>query len=382
MDNIFTSQTPTSPPVSNERFAKLKNFFRRYRKPILIASPIILLAVIGGLIWYLTMPAPTPPETVTTPVAEEPKPTTAPSLLNGVIVSNDVANRRVVAAMIENSTPARPQAGLTSADVVYEAVTEGGITRFMGLYQQTYPDKAGPVRSARSYYIDWLSEFDAIYAHVGGSPTALAHISSYGIKDAGPFSSAYHREPKAGVATEHTDFVNLAQVYSIGTTTKGWSTTNDFSPWKFKDPSATPTATGPVTIKFSSSDYDVKWDFDTTANQYSRTLAGTAHKDRVTGEQIKAGAIVVMTVQNSSNGVYQSIAGHEAEWTMNTISSGNVTVFEDGTKIDGQWKKPTRTDRTRFYDSAGQEISINRGKIWVEVVPQTGSFSVAAAPSA
>ncbi len=372
MDTNFSSKFDTKPP------SRFKALFNQHKKYILLALPVVIIA--GALVWYFRVPNPD----LSSPNIEskkvEAKPTVVPSLLNGVMVASEVANRHPVAVMIENSQPARPQVGLTSADIVYEAVTEGGITRFMGVFSQTYPTKAGPVRSARSYFIDWLSEYDAFYAHVGGSPTALQRIRDYGIKDAGGFN-AYHREPKAGVATEHTDFVDVQKIFDLGVA-KGWPTTYDTASWLFKDPAAAATATGPVTIDFSSAPFKVVWKFDTTANEYARELAGAAHRDRETGDQIKAKTIVVMVVQNSSNGVYKTIAGHEAEWTMNTIASGKLTVFEDGTKIDGTWSKTSRTERTRFLDANGKEIPLNRGKIWVEIVPQTGSYSVAAAPAA
>jgi hypothetical protein len=94
-----------------------------------------------------------------------------------------------IAVMIENHPEARPQSGLSKADVVYEVVAEGGITRFMGLFLcEEPPQFVGPVRSARTYYLDWLSEYNAFYAHVGGANTdgkadALQQIKDYGIKD-------------------------------------------------------------------------------------------------------------------------------------------------------------------------------------------------------
>jgi len=304
-----------------------------------------------------------------------PKPATLPSVVNGVVVDSAVANRRTVAAMIENSPDARPQTGLTNADVVYEAVTEGGITRFMGIFQQTYPDKAGPIRSARSYFIDWLSEYDSFYIHAGGSPTALSRISEYGIKDYPHNSDSYHREPQAGLASEHTLYVDVSKVFEYGQSKKGWSNTYDVSPWQFKDPSEVqPESTPPITIDFTSASYKVVWSYDSATKKYYREMAGSAHKDKVTGDSISASTVITMTVPRSSNPPYSG-TGKESEWTMETLGTGTAVVFLDGTRIDGTWKKASRTEKTRFYDSAGAEIRLNRGKIWIEVVPPTGTVS-------
>lgn len=354
---------------------KIKYFFVTRKKPLIIAGAILVVLIGSATTFVLTRKKVSEPAVTETPKTEEPKPTVLPSLVNGVMVAADLANKRVVATMIENSPAARPQIGLTSADVVYEAVAEGGITRFLAIFQQTPPDKAGPVRSARSYYIDWLSEYDAMYVHAGGSPTALSRIGEYGIKDY-PHSNdgTFWREAKAGVSSEHTLFANIAQIYANGVSKRNWSATHDFSPWKFVDPLPTPVAThGDISIDFSSASYKALWKFNATTNTYSRELAGVAHKDRTSGEQITASTIVAMVVERAANAPYST--GKESEWTMKTISEGKATVFKNGTVTEGTWKKPSRTERTRFYDTAGAEIELNRGKIWIEVVPPTGTYS-------
>lgn len=305
------------------------------------------------------------------------KPTLVPSLLNGVLVKSDIANRHPVAAMIENSIDARPQVGLTDADVVYEIVTEGGITRFMALFQQTLPVKAGPIRSARSYFISYLREYDAFYVHAGGSPKAMNDILGFNIKDyAHANDGTYWREPTPGVASEHTLFANIKDIFKNGVSQRGWSKTAEYEPWKFKDPEKIVTVGGKVTINFSSPYFQVDWTHNKTANTYSRILAGEKHLDRLTGKQIKASTVVVMQVGHSYDGTYAD-NGHEAEWVMRTIGTGVAWVFEDGKMTKGIWEKKQSTGRTRFYDGGAQEISLNRGKIWIEVIPQDGSVSVA-----
>ena len=358
---------------------RIKYFVQTHRKAIVIIVPVVLVLLFAGVValvrYFGDSSEIAPPNVISQ--GKEDEPVLVPHLLNGVLVEPAIANRQPVAAMIENSTAARPQVGLTSADVVYEAVAEGGITRFMGLFSQTFPEKAGPIRSARSYFIDWLSEYDAFYVHAGGSPTALDRIGAYGIKDY-PHSNdgTFTREPQAGVASEHTLFANLAKIFENGVIKKGWDATANFTSWKFKDPEKTIALGGTLDINFSSASFAVRWDFDKTTNTYSRVMAGEAHKDRLSGEQITAKTIITMTVQRSSNPAYST--GKESEWTMTTIGSGNASVFIDGKQIRGTWSKPSRTERTRFLDEAGNEIILNRGKIWVEVIPQTGSYTFTA----
>ena len=141
--------------------------------------------------------------------------------LNGALKSSRARAawevRRPLAVMIENHIESRPQSGLTSADVVYEAVAEGGITRFMALFYCNLSDvQVGPVRSARTYYLDWLGEYNnPLYAHVGGANTpgpadALSQIIKYKVNDLNQFSIGFptfwrdYERLGHPVATEHT----------------------------------------------------------------------------------------------------------------------------------------------------------------------------------
>jgi hypothetical protein len=180
---------------------------------------------------------------------------------------------RPLGVMIENSKDARPQSGISSADVVYEAVAEGGITRFMAVFYcgrnfELNDIQVGPVRSARTYFLDWLSEYDALYAHVGGANTpgpanALGQIIDYKIKDLNQFSIGfptfwrdYQRLGRA-VATEHTMYSTTKKLWDVGDK-KGWGVADaagvrwdkGFIPWKFKDDAAGGTEAKNITVNF------------------------------------------------------------------------------------------------------------------------------------
>jgi len=373
MEGQIQQPQPTPTPAPDP--IKKPSWFKRHKKLVMIGIPVIALLVLSGIIWFFGAKTPEgePPAPKVTK-QEPPPPTELPHLLNGVIVPRDLYNRHPVAVMIENSQAARPQTGLVNADIVYEAVTEGGITRFMGVYSQDLPVKAGPVRSARSYFIDYLSEYDAFYAHAGGSPTALARIGQYGIKDYPHSSDAYWREPRRGVASEHTLFTDVSKIFRFGVEKKGWPATVDFKSWLFKDPNPTPAPATVVRINFSSGQFNTVWNFDPATNMYSRVMAGVPHKDAVTGAQITVRSIIAISVPHSANPPYKG-TGKESEWAMGTIGEGAATVFQDGHAVKGKWKKPSRTERTRLYDETGKEIDINRGKIWFAIVPQEGSYS-------
>jgi hypothetical protein len=325
----------------------------------------ILLYILGGLIlaggmfWYFNFYKKEETETsFLKRKTQETKKTICP--MDGVLVDESVANRHPLAIMVENHIDARPQIGLSEASLIYEVIAEGGITRFMAMYVWGEPEKVGPVRSARSYDIDWLSEFNAFYAHVGGNYIALQQIKQYGILDLDQFkygTQAYWRVPQAGKAVEHTMFTSTKKLWAIAEKNK-WDMKGDYQSFDFKediDKSLRPESAS-LTIDFSTPNYQVKWVYDPTTNTYSR--------QQVKGPDIKAKNIIVQWIERSP--VVSPIG--EKTYSMKTIGTGKAKIFLDGKVIEGTWKKESRTSRTWFYDSSGAKIKFNRGQTWIEIV--------------
>lgn len=295
--------------------------------------------------------------------------------LDGAFLEDQsMANRRPLSIMIENHVDARPQWGLSKASLVFEAIAEGGITRFMAVYGPNDAEKIGPVRSARIYYLDWAKELNALHAHIGGNVAALDLIPKIGINSLNQFwvgTRAYWRE-KNGKATEHTVYTSTKKLYEVAESKK-WSATAKFDALEFKD-DAKEGEHGPgqvATVVFSGPLFTVKWTYDPPTNSYLRTIAGVAHKDPVTGEQLRAKTVAVATVKRAP-----LVSRDEKEvWQMTTVGSGKATVFLDGKEIKGTWKKDSREKRMRFYDGEGKEIEVNRGPMWIEIIPPEGSVT-------
>lgn len=319
--------------------------------------------------------------------------------------------RRPIAAMIENHAESRPPSGLSRADVVYEAVAEGGITRHMGIFYCGAAAKAmtiAPVRSSRIYFITWAQEYGdkPIYMHVGGAnnicPTcpngvkppgtvsskvmAIEYLSKLGWRkplgndfdttfDLG--SPVFIRNPDRldhEVATEHTMMAFLDEAWkaaekrSLGVKdSKGEAWDKNFVSWKFTEDS--PVKTGAVVdIKLGfwdkTPDYDVEWKYDSQANNYLRFTGGKPHVDlEENNQQITAKNVVVMYVKE------QDMVDEEGHTFIKTVGSGNVVIFQNGKALLGTWEKETEEARTKFFDETGKEISFVRGIIWIEAVP-------------
>lgn len=340
--------------------------------------------------------APSLPSPAGTIVEDPNEPKTEVCPLNGSKHTKEAKafwdQRRPLAVMIENHVDARPQSGLSYADVVYEAVAEGGITRFMALYYCNLSDvQVGPVRSARTYFLDWLSEYNALYAHVGGANApgpadALGQIIKYGIKDLNQFSIGFpvfwrdYQRLGHPVATEHTMYSTTARLWAVGAK-RGWTATDsagirwddNFIPWKFKDDKGGGSTTN-ITVTFwqSQGGYDVNWIYDAASNSYKRNNGGSAHMDLDDNTQLSAKNIVVQFEKEShANDGYPG----NVHLLYGTIGTGKALIFQDGNVIEGRWIKASRTARSKYVDSSGKEVEFNRGQIWIETVPEGAKVS-------
>ncbi len=300
-------------------------------------------------------------ETVTAVTYESP--------LDGVgYASKEQSTRHPLAVMVENHPDARPQSGLSGASIVYEAITEGGITRFMAIFAPRDVSEIGPIRSARLFFMDWLKEYDAFYAHAGGNEDALANISKYNILDLNHSAKYFYRDNKGkSVASEHTLYSSTEKLYEYAKSKKFDISSSNFTKMTFKNDAPTVEPPKNVEIDFSNNpSYAVKWTYDSSKNEYLRFMNGQEHKDRTTSKQLTAKNIVIQTVSRTLDptGSYGS-----QNWIFKTTGSGDATILMDGKTTKATWKKASLTDRTKFYDEAGAEIKFNRGSFWYEIVP-------------
>lgn len=326
--------------------------------------------------------------------------------------------RRPLFVMIENSTDARPQSGLGSADIVYEAVSEGGITRFGAVFYcgvARADTIVGPVRSARTHFVNMASEYNRpLYAHVGGancssadggktctshkSVQTLEQLSSYGWvgrqgNDLNQFSIGFptfwrdYERMGRTVATEHTMYSSTEKLWKYAAT-RGWTNLapaevmpknakldwkDSFTPFTWKE-DAVESARGTVSqIKFgfweSYSDFNVTWDYDKSTNMYVRTNGSAAHVDRNDDQQFDAKVVLVQFTEELG-----PLDDHK-HMLYEMIGTGTGLLFQDGTATEITWSKKDRESRTVFKDKAGKNIAFNRGAMWIEVLPSDNTVT-------
>lgn len=354
-----TTEPAPQPKPKRSRKEWLKNLSTKQKVLLTVAAVVVASGAIIGAYFAFFAERPHQPIAVITNHQSEdktPAPTTVASSLSGLQVDPSVNDRPVTAVMIENSMDARPQSGLDQASVVFEAIAEGGITRFVALFQDTEPDYIGPVRSARPYYITWLLGFDAAYAHAGGSAEALSLISQWRVKDIPHHNSYYWRINSR--AAPHNLYTSMAKLHEYEAV-KGYGKPN-FTPLARKDkeqPAATPTAKT-IDLNISSAAFNVHYDYDAATNSYNRSEGDAPHLnvDQAGNKtQIAPKTVVALIMPQGKNGIY---------YTYQTIGSGQVFIFQDGTVTTGTWKKDNNSANLTFTDANGAEIKLNPGQTW------------------
>jgi len=300
--------------------------------------------------------------------------------------AEDWKDERPIGFMVNNAIPARPQSGLIDADLVYEMVAEGGITRFLAFFLTNAPEKIGPIRSAREYYLVLVKELsDAMIMHIGWSPQALYAIENWPVRSLQRGGCEFRegctwRDNSRDVAIEHTAYVDGTVLRELGEEL-GWSGKGDITLWAFKDDSEKysikPEATD-ISIDFwYEGDYSAIFKYSSENNSYLRYMGydengdPITHLDAETEEQIEVKNLVVQYVAEAP------IAGDaKNRLDYELIGSGSGLVFMDGKVIDATWSKEGRDDRTIFYDTDGNEIEFNRGKFWICIVPDRNTEQV------
>lgn len=334
--------------------------------------------------------------------------------INGMIFSKEEAkkfqNNKPIAVMVNNYVVARPSSGLSKADIIYEAVAEGGITRLMPIFYSRIPSVVSSVRSARYYFVQLASSYSPIYAHWGAAHVpdcqkAPVTSSSYcppihgqvetepavdaydmivklGVPnlDGGNYSCdsencAFGRDPnKVGkIPLEHTAFTRLPLIYELAKKIRpqdSWNTFTPFTPWKFKDEASlkdrgTVGKETPITFNYwdTMAGFNVKWVYDSDKNEYIRYQGDVKQTDGLSGEELRAKVVIIRftkqeLVGDKKSHLYHDIAG-----------SGKALIFQDGNVINANWARSNPDTMDVYTDLSSKEFEFVRGQIWVQLVP-------------
>lgn len=273
-----------------------------------------------------------------------------------------------IAVMVENSVDARPQSGLARADIVYEALTEGWITRFMAIYVNGESDVIGPVRSARHYFVYLACEYDAPYVHIGASPQGYDALRATGL----PNLDETHGDPGFWrVRTRyapHNAYTSTSLIRS--SLERVWKAKpGSLAGFAFREESGPVRgeAAGEISLAFPAG-YSVKYVYSPEDRSYHRYMDGVPHEDAETSEQVAPRNVVVQFVRSW-------VIDDVGRLDMAQVGQGKALYFRDGVVTEGYWSKSSPTAPTRWYDSQDEPVQMNPGKIWVQIIPPSVKLS-------
>ncbi len=292
------------------------------------------------------------------------------AVLDGVATDAALGLRLPVAVMVDDNVPARPQYGFNAASIVYQAPADGGEDRYMMVFQEQDAARVEPIRSGRPYFVNWASEYRAAFAHYGGDAKTLAFLPTiagkvlYNVDALFGAGSVFHRD-KARVAP-HNAFGPTAGIRQFAIAhgaPAAIPTDAGFRPFA-DDLSADQRPTkGSIRIPYNRG--ATSYAYDAKSNAYLRSVAGKPQIDAAGGKRVTARNVVVLFMRLSIDP--ESEPGHHRP-VLDQVGSGKALVFRDGRVIAGTWRKDTAAGLTRFFDSSGTEVTLVRGRIFIQVV--------------
>jgi hypothetical protein len=386
-DNSSSKEPAFVPPnlaVQEDGFALIKDkapkiphktFFHKLHFDFTKASPkqrvlmavagLILLTGGGGGIYalgkQLSKSPQAPASTIPIPVTkeEEPaKPTTEASKLTGVQIAPELNKRPVISIQIENSPDARPQAGLKDAGVVFEAIAEGGITRFNASFLEAQPDYIGPVRSVRPYYAALAAPFDPVFVHAGGSPEGLNKLRELGLKDMDHGANGSTFKRVSDRYAPHNLYTSMADL-DKASAGRGYTTSNAKGFARKAEKTGQAVAAGKIDLSISGPLYNVHYDYDAASNSYKRVMAGKPHTDHRSGVQIAPKVVVALAMSYSQSGIY-------SVYQIN--GEGTGFIFQDGQVQQVTWKKAGDKEQFTFAGADGKAVELNAGQTWITLL--------------
>lgn len=271
-------------------------------------------------------------------------------------------------AIIENSTAARPQSGLASADIVFETMAEGGIPRFIAIYQKESPKKIGPIRSTRPYFIDIAKEYALPFAHCGGSEEALNEIKSsssiMSINEIANGSYFYRDKNKKSPHNLFTSADNIRKFIKD----KGLKTTI-ISNLSFDEKSFQDTSLEKITninIKLNSN-YETSYSYKN--DKYQKSMDGKLATDEDTKSPLSFENIVIQTTS-------LKLQEDNLHIDVDLVGKGDALVFSQGKMKKVTWQKKDESSPTQLLDSQGNKVAFSQGNTIWHIIDKSSKLDV------
>jgi len=312
-----------------------------------------------SIVVEIPTPGPSPPSA--------PGPAAEQCPLTGEELSDpSLAARRPIAVKIEASTVSGPQSGLSRADMVFEHLTEGGITRFTALYLCRDSVALGPIRSARLIDLEIVPMFDALFAHVGACQPIMELIAKSDIADFDEYlgTPGYHRIPER--KAPYNVYTSTDALWGVASE-RGWQRAVELEelPFSEEPPAAEATAIH-ISIPYSRW-FTIEYQHDPQRRAYLRAMSGEPCIEAITGEQLTVTNVIVLYAIHNETNIRDALGARTVE--IELTGQGRAIIFRDGLAFEARWLREERDQMLRYVDAFGNPIPLRPGNTWVQVVP-------------
>ena len=325
------------------------------------------------------VPTATPGQPTAPPPTGPPPPVLVPAPLTGLLVTPEAAARHPIAVMVDDQADARPQSGFNSAAMVWQAPAEGGIPRYMMVFQDTIPQGVGPVRSSREYYIEWAAEWDAMYVHAGGSPQALATLAAKGNGQWVYNAEAFRWEGRFLWRT--TDRFAPHNVYTDGEHLRTLAKRLDADDgaiqpvWAFAPDAPRDERPTGGSIRIVYPYETITYRYDVNTNTYLRYINGAKQpqRDRAGNALVAPKNVIILRM-----GFGALNDGHPQKHRLEAqnVGRGVAYISSNGRTIKGQWRKDSPTAPTLLFDGDGNQMVLTAGQTFVQVIALGYTFTI------
>lgn len=280
--------------------------------------------------------------------------------------NEDQAKKKIFAVMLDNHDDARPQSQISKADIIYEYRVEGEFTRYMALFQSNFPENVGPVRSARPYFVQTAKEYNAIYAHWGGSVAGLEEVKKRNVVDLDGIALegiVFHRNKNVGKRAPHNGYISLPELENY-LVEKGIDVNDNTASLNFYDKEANIEGlnVGEITLNFNNR-YKTNFIYDEATGKYKYIRQGQPVIDEATGQEFDTDNLVVLF----QKGV---VAGPKGTLKMANIGTGTGLLLQKGKLAPITWEKANEDARTILKYPDGTEVKFYPGRTFFSIVDE------------
>ena len=277
----------------------------------------------------------------------------------GEEVKKEILDNIAVLAIVENSVDARPQSGLNAADIVYETMAEGGTPRFIALFQKNNAEKVGPIRSARPYFLDISKEYNLPFAHCGGSAEALVKIKNENLMSMNEmtYASTYWRDSlRKAPHNLYTSTEKLRELVKTKDFVKAPTVKLKFDK-SYWDNAKSPKATD-VLLKINKN-YNTSYNYKDGLYLKSMDGKSSTNKENKLPLAFKTIVVQITSIKKQADGQHLDIS---------LVGNGDGYVISNGKFIKMHWSKKDATSQTLLTDESGNNLPLNPGKTWWNIV--------------